>query len=359
MPWWSTAFDAGEAEAAAQAVRDRRLSQGPLVRDFERELAHYLNVPHVVAVSSGSSALLLSLLATGIGRGDEVIVPKRSWIATAHAVVLSGATPVFVETQKDMPLMDLSRLAEKVTSRTRAILPVHVNGRANDMDSLNEFARQRGLIVIEDAAQALGSHDSSGRPLGTLSAAGCFSLSVAKIISTGQGGFVATSDDEVAQRLRNQRTHGVEDTIEPDSWSSLGFNFRFTDVLASIGLVQLRALPDRVRRVREIYSMYEEGLAECDRVRLIPLQPWETGPYVEVLAEDRSALKMYLQMRGIETRLFYPDQDLASYLPGAEEQGFSRDLWRHGLYLPSGPSQSSEALAYVIEQVQQFDRKPV
>ena len=240
--WWQTEFTTGEAEAAARAISQGRLSQGELVAELEIKLGKYLGVRNVVATTSGSDALLLSLWAAGVLPGDEVLVPNRTWIATAHSVSLLGAIPIFVDTEVNQPVISLSDLKNKVTSRTKAVIPVHLNGRNAHIDEVLKFGEDFGIRVIEDAAQALGSKDSSGSFLGTKSLAGCFSLSVAKVISSGQGGFIATSHDDFAAQLRAMRTHGIENVIDPGEWGRLGFNFRFTDVLASIGLEQLKKM---------------------------------------------------------------------------------------------------------------------
>jgi len=351
IPWWATNFTSGEAEAAAGAITNRHLSQGSVTELFEQALAKYLGVPHVVAVTSGTSALTLALMAHGIGPGDEVLVPNRTWIATAHSVQILGATPVFIDTEPDRPVMDVSTVHRHVTSRTKVVIPVHMNGRSVNMEAVNAFAAAAGLVVIEDAAQALGSRDQQGRALGTLSKAGCFSLSVAKIISTAQGGIVATRDAVIDARLRAIRTHGVENTIEPNTWIMPGFNFRFTDILASIGLVQLGLLPGRVNRQRQVYDLYEEGLKSSDSVRLIPQQVGEVGPYIEVLTKDRDRLVEFLKLRGIETRIFYPDLDTAPYWNFDEGLVNSRVFGQEGLYLPSGPSVTDEQIERVLAAV--------
>jgi dTDP-4-amino-4,6-dideoxygalactose transaminase len=354
IPWWATSFTSGEAEAAAGAITNRHLSQGSITEQFEQALAKHLGVPHVVAVTSGTSALTLALMAHGIGPGDEVLVPNRTWVATAHSVQILGATPVFIDTEPDRPVMDVATVHRHVTSRTKVVIPVHMNGRSVNMEAVNAFAAAAGLVVIEDAAQALGSRDQQGRALGTLSKAGCFSLSVAKIISTGQGGFVATRDAVINARLRAIRTHGVENTIEPNTWIMPGFNFRFTDILASIGLVQLGLLPGRVNRQRQVYDLYEEGLKGSDLVRLIPQQVGEVGPYIEILTKDRDRLVEFLKLRGIETRIFYPDLDTAPYWNFDEGLVNSRVFGREGLYLPSGPSITNEQIERVLAAVIEY-----
>ena len=354
--WWQTEFTTGEAEAAAKAITEGRLSQGPIVAEFERLLANYLGVRQVVATTSGSDALLLSLWAANVLPGDEVLVPNRTWIATAHAVSLLGAIPIFVDTDVDNPVISLSDLRNKVTSRTKAVIPVHLNGRDAHIDEVLEFGEIYGIKVIEDAAQALGSKDASGTFLGTKSLAGCFSLSVAKVISSGQGGFVASNHDDFAARLRAMRTHGIENVIEPGKWDMLGFNFRFTDVLASIALEQFKKLGLRLSRLREIYNRYEVGISGLVNFQMIPLNidGGEIGPYIEILSNDRESLITYLMQHGIESRKFYPDMDTANYFKATKENPNSRVFGSDGLYLPSGPSLTNDSIDYVLTTMGNF-----
>ena len=356
IPWWQTEFLTGEAEAASAAISAGRLSQGPIVLEFEHYLRDYLGVRNVVATTSGSDALLLSLWAAGIQPGDEVLVPNRTWIATAHAVSLLGAIPIFVDTDVDNPVISLFDLRNKVTSRTKAVIPVHLNGRNAHIDEIIKFGEDFGIKVIEDAAQALGSKDTSGSFLGTKSLAGCFSLSVAKVISSGQGGFIATNHDDFAARLKAMRTHGIENVIEPGKWDMLGFNFRFTDVLASIALEQFKKLELRLSRLREIYNRYEVGMTGLANIRMIPLNldGGEVGPYIEILSDDRELLVKHLLRNNIESRKFYPDLDTASYFKATKENPNSRIFGSDGLYLPSGPSLSNDSIDFVLSALVNF-----
>lgn len=357
IPWWQTEFKTGEAEAAARAINEGRLSQGELVFELENRLKEYLEVSNVVATTSGSDALLLSLWAAKIIPGDEVLVPNRTWIATAHAVCLLGAVPVFVDTDVGQPVISLADLENKVTPRTKAVIPVHLNGRNAHIDEVLNFGEEHGIKVIEDAAQALGSRDLSGSFLGTKSLAGCFSLSVAKVISSGQGGFIATNHDGFAAELRLMRTHGVENVIEPGEWIRCGFNFRFTDVLASIGLEQLKKIDLRLERLRTIYNQYEVGLHKNKSVQLIKydIENGEVGPYIEVLCSNRERVFAYLNSKGIETRKFYPDLDQAKYFGESTLNLNSRTFGRNGLFLPCGPSLLDETVQVIIRELNEFD----
>lgn len=330
---------------------------GPVTKEFETHLAELLEVPYVVATTSGTTALLMALIACDVGPGDEVIVPNRTWIATAHAALLLGAKPVLAEVQRDYPIVDADAIEPLVTSRTKVIMPVHLNGRSADMKRINEIARANGLRVVEDAAQALGSRNRFGF-LGAQSDIGCFSLSVAKIIATGQGGYLATRDESLAKRLVSIRTHGVTDVINP-VYTGFGFNFRYNDVQASIGLAQLSRLAGRIERANEIYRMYEKGLADVPGVRVVPadIGGGQIPIYIEILCDRRQQLVDFLAARGIQTRPFYPDLDTAPHLRTNREFPNSRRFGEQGLFLPSGGEQPLENVKSVIEAIHVWSGK--
>lgn len=185
-----------------------------MVAEFEKRFAEYLGVKHAIAVSSGSSALLVALLASGVGLGDEVITQNRAWISVAHAIRLLGAQPVLVDVDRDVQVMNIEGLDDLITMKTKAVVPVHMNGYPPDMEKLSHICRRRGIALIEDSAQALGS-SFKGVALGTFGTVSCFSFSMAKLLSSGQGGMLVTMNDDFARVARNMRTHGVESTFDP------------------------------------------------------------------------------------------------------------------------------------------------
>jgi perosamine synthetase len=357
VPYWRTTFSNGEVSAIAEAISNEHVSQGPVVAEFERKLAAYLGMPYAVATTSGSMALLMSLMAANVGPGDEVIVPNRTWIATAHAPFLLGAKVVLVDVEQGRPIIDANLIEQAITKRTKAIIPVHMCGRSADMRAINEVAHRNKLTVIEDAAQALGSKNADGY-LGTQSDMGCFSFSVAKIISTGQGGFITTRSQETYRRLIALRTQGVGDVINA-TWTIPGFNFRFTDVLAAIGNVQLGLLSSRIDKVKKIYKMYEEGLKKSTSTKIIPvnLDGGEVPIYVEALCTDRLGLIDFLAARGIQCRPFYPDLDKAEYLSNSGEYPNSKPFSLNGVYLPAGPDQSHGNVQLVIAAIYEFESR--
>lgn len=354
IPYWRTTFNNGEAEAIAQAITHEHVSQGPVVAEFERQLAAYLGVPYVVATTSGSTALLMSLWAAGVGPGDEVIVPNRTWIATAHAPFLLGAKVKLVDVEAGRPIIDAELIEKAITERTRAIIPVHLCGRSADMRAINEIAQRYKLTVIEDAAQALGSRNADGF-LGTQSDMGCFSFSVAKIIATGQGGFIATRNEEIYRKLIAMRTHGVGDIVNAE-WDRPGFNFRFTDILAAVGIVQLKLLPERIEKVKAIYKLYQEGLAGLPFIKLIPvdLEAGEIPVYIETLCENRQELIDFLDNKGIQCRPFYPNLNHARYFNNNGVYPNSIPFGQMGIYLPAGPEQPVSNIHQVISAIREF-----
>ena len=352
--WWRTTFGEEEKRRIGAAIDGEHISQGQVTAAFEQALGELLGVPHVVATTSGSMAILMALMALGVGPGDEVIVPNRTWIATAHAPHLLGAKVRLVDVLPDLPIMDVSLVEAAITSRTRAIIPVHLNGRSSDLAALNALAARNGIPVVEDAAQALASRNADGF-LGTQATMGCFSLSVAKIIATGQGGFTVTRDEAIYKRLLALRTHGVSDVIHAQ-WTSPGFNFRFNDILASVGLAQLGRLEGRIERVRAIYQRYQRALSRMDFIRLLPvdLDAGEIPIYIETLVPRREELMAFLSARGIQTRPFYPDLNQAAYFENHQAFPRSEHFGKQGLFLPSGPEQPMAAIETVLEALGQF-----
>ena len=306
-----------EANAAAAVVRSGWLTQGPKVAEFEHAVADYCGTAHAVAVSNCTTALHLALIVLDIGPGDEVICPSMSYIATANAIVHSGATPVFADVNPETYNLDPDAAEAAITPRTRAIMPVHQIGMPADMDRFNEIGRKHGIKIFEDAACAIGSR-YKGRLIGGHSEMACFSLHPRKIITTGDGGLITTNNSEYADRLRLLRQHGmsIPDTVRHgakkviiESYTEVGYNYRLTDVQAAIGIEQLKRLDWIVERRRAIASRYTAALAGHPWLRP-PVEPHcatsNFQSYAVRLAADapisRNDLMQCMLDRGIATR---------------------------------------------------------
>jgi dTDP-4-amino-4,6-dideoxygalactose transaminase len=266
-----------EATAAAEAVRSGWVAQGPRVAEFETRFADHVGAPHAVAVSSCTTALHLSLALLGLGPGDEVVVPSFSFIATANCVVYVGSTPVFADVEPADGNLSVRTVEPVITERTRAVVVVHQGGMPADVEPLRRLCAGRGIALVEDAACAAGSR-YSGAPVGSGSALAAWSFHPRKLLTTGEGGMLTTTDAEWAARARRLREHGMNVSAadrhlsrQPviESYLEVGFNFRMTDVQAAIGLVQLAKLDAMVRRRRELAARYHELLAGVPGLRTV------------------------------------------------------------------------------------------
>ena len=356
IPWWRVNFSEDDIAKVSESIRNEKMSMGSVTEEFEHRMGETLDVPYVVATSSGSIALLMSMMALGIEAGDEVIIPNRTWIATAHAPMILGAKPVLVDVLPDRPIMDTSLIKEKISSRTKAIIPVQLCGCAVNMEEVWEIAKEYNFAVVEDTAQGLFSK-YNGTYMGTQSEIGCFSMAVSKLVSTGQGGFVVTRNKELYEQMKLMRTHGVANVNAATPFTRMGFNFRYTDIHASIGLVQLDKVNERIESLKKLYEKYKSGLSGLNFLKLISvdIERGEIPLYIEVLVEEREKLVEYLLSNNIETRLFYPDLDSAIHLKCTGDFPNAHLFGRQGLVLPCGPDQPLENVDRVLRLLQTYN----
>lgn len=357
-PFWLPEVKDLDAEFVLKPLKDNFLNDGSYTTEFERALANLLGVRETVAVTSGTTALFLSLYALGVGAGDEVLVPDVTFVATANAVVLTGATPVLVDVEPDSLQLSAEACEQALTSRTRAIVPVHVSGRPVAMTSLLELAASRELAVVEDAAEALLSK-YQGRYLGTLGEAGCFSLSPNKTITTGQGGFVATDSEQVATRLRELKDQGrqLRGTGGADRHDVVGFNFKFTNMQAAVGLAQLTYLKSRAERQCAIYQQYREELAELEEVQFLQTdsQGGTVPQWTDALVERRDELFEYLEERSAHCRKFWhPMHSHKPYRRPDSEFPVASALVPRALWLPSAFQLTEADVSEICEQIREF-----
>ena len=339
------------------------LSQGDLMlrrqlADFEDNLASFVGTKYAVGVSSGTDALHLTLRAAGVGPGDEVITVSHTFVATAAAIHHAGAIPVLVDIGDDR-CMNVELVEAAITPLTKAIIPVHVNGRLCDTGNLTEIAQNRGLLVIEDAAQAMGA-SFSGTRAGSIGLAGCFSFYPAKLLGAfGDGGAVVTSSDEIADKLRLLRNHGRTDDGDIALWS---FNSRLDNLQAAILDLKLRQVPDWIAWRREIAALYHQRLSDISQIDLPP-PPVSEGPYFdayqnyEIEAEDRDRLVAHLNDSGIEVFIQWGGKGVHQFkalglnrfdLPRTER------LFQRNLMLPMHTELSDDQVKYVADTVRDF-----
>ena len=325
--------DVGEEEAAAVAevLASGQLTMGPKVAELEAELARACEVEHVVAVSSGTAALHLAVLALGLREGDEVLVPAYTFPATANVVALSGAQPVLVDVDSDTFNLDLERVAAAVTPRTRAVLGVHLFGRPLPWEELERAVPER-VVLVEDAAGALGARRGA-RACGGLGRAGCLSFHPRKIVTTGEGGAVTTNDAGLADVVRRARHHGW-DPPEYRSMRAPGLNYRLSDILCAVGIPQVRRLGELLatrQRLADAYAERLAGVVELPSADKGDMHGWQA--YV-VHVDRRDEVLAGLRARGIEAQIgTYSLPLLDAYRQQGEFPG-ARRAFERALALP-------------------------
>jgi perosamine synthetase len=346
-----------EAEAARKYLESGAwLTEFRETRSFEQRLRDLTGARHCTAAPSGTLALFLALKACDIGPGDEVIVPDFTMAASATAVMLAGASVVFADIDPQTLGLDAGCVDRALTPRTRAVMFVSINGRApSGLASQFDRWRTKGLRIIEDAAQSLGSF-IDGRHLGTLGDCGCLSFSSQKLVTTGQGGAVLTGDDAIARKMHLLRDFGRVEGGS-DHYQSVGWNLKFTDLQAVVGNSQMDRIAAIIERKRALYAAYVDGLSgiegiELPETDLTQVTPW----FVDVLVDRhrKAALMQHLKERGIGSRPFYPALHTQPAFERTQDFPVAVDISERGLWLPSSLKVTDEQVASICQMIRAF-----
>lgn len=337
------------------------LARGDLIMradndEFEKRLAEFVSTKYAIGLNSGTDALFFSLLALGIKKGDEVITVSHTFIASIAVIVQVGATPVLIEVGEDFE-MDVSKIEAAITEKTKAIIPVHYNGRMADMDKIMEIAKKHNLYVIEDAAQGLGS-SINGKKAGSIGNTGCFSFYPAKVLGCfGDGGGLTTNDEKIIEKIKFLRDHGQKTKTE---LVCFGWNSRLDNLQAAVLNVKMNYLPKWLKRRREIAKIYSERLAGIKQIRT-PFgfeseNRYDVFQNYVLRAERRNELYEFLKEQGVETLIKDP---VSNHLqPGLGilhlNLPFTDQLAKEVISLPMYPELTNEQLEYVIKCVKDF-----
>ena len=357
VPHFESNVGAAERDAVARVVESGWITEGKEAAAFVAELQALTGAPYAVLAPNGTLALAMALLALNIGPGDEVIVPAATFIGSATAVTLVGATPVFCEVESIHYQMTAPHVDQKRTGRTKAIMPVHLYGATCAMEELLPYAQRNNLYVVEDAAQAIGI-TRNGQHAGTFGIVAGMSFFADKSVTTGEGGLVMTTDARLYQRLREIRNQGRSDRgyyVHP----TIGYNFRMTDVQTAMGRVQLARLPDTKGQKLRVYAGYQKGLTGLPVTLLEADAVTDFIPHRAVAKfDDARRAEVFLRARGVDTRTTFmpmPYQPCYADLPSASQRfANAQALYDRGLMLPSYPTLSDEAVVYVCAQIRAY-----
>lgn len=332
------------------------LTEFKKTREFEQMIASYVGSKYASVVSNGTVSLAIASMALGLKEGEEVIVPDYTMIASANSVVLAGAKPVLVDIDPRDLSLDLDLTEKAITKKTKAIMLVSLNGRCPRVERFVDLARKHNLFLIEDAAQSLGSKHK-GKHLGIFGSIGSFSFAAPKIITTGQGGALVTDDEELYQKILRIKDFGrAKSGI--DYHEVMGYNFKFTDLQAVIGIEQMKKLSWRVERKKEIYGLYKDLLEDVGGIEFIDTNLEDVSPwFIDILVEekDRESLIAFLHDKGIGTRPFYPA--IHTQKPYLQVKGSFKNAEHvsgRGLWLPSSSFLTDDQIKYIAQTIKDF-----
>lgn len=364
-------IDADDIAAVVETLQSPFLTQGPKVEEFEQVVADYVGAKYAVAFSNGTAALHGACYAAGIGQGDEVITSPITFVATSNAVLYCGGTPVFADIDAKTYNINPVEIEKKITSKTKAIMPVDFTGQPVDIDAIMDIAKRHNLVVIEDGAHSLGA-SYKGRKIGSQADMTMFSFHPVKPITTGEGGIITTNNEEYYEKLKLFRSHGIQKTpyaIEQGDWyyemTELGFNYRMNDIQATLGLSQMKKLDEFIDRRREIAALYDEKLVGIQGV-ILPeqLEEMESGWHLYMIQLNQKVLKksrreIFDEMRGmnIGVHVHYIPVYWQPYYKGL---GYGRGIcpvaeawYEQAMTLPIYPGMLEEDLEGVRQALQQ------
>jgi len=367
IPLFKPCLGSDELNALAEIFEAGWIGLGPKTAEFEARFAEYIGTGYAIGVNSCTAALHLAMMAQDIGPGDEVIVPTLTFVSTAHAVAYVGATPVFCDIEPDTLCISVDDLKQKITLRTKAVIPVHLGGHPCDMDAVAEAIAGRDVKVIEDVANAAGG-EYKGRKLGGIGDIGCFSFEAKKNMTTGDGGMITTNDGSIVDRLRRLRWVG----IDRDTWkrfsggssytwyyevSELGYKYNMNDIQAAIGLAQLRKLDRFNAEKRRIREKYIEQLADVPWLECPVERPWAHGAYwlFIVKVDRRDEFMTHLSQREIVTGMHFMPVHLHPYYRGFPANVPVADsVWKKIVSLPLFVGMRDDQIAEVVEAIKSF-----
>jgi len=334
-------------------------SLGTFIKEFEDKFSSFCGAKYGIATSSGTTSLHLALATLGISKGDEVIIPTLTHICCCNMVTLTGAKPVLVDSEESTWNIDVNKIKEKITKKTKAIMPVHLYGHPVDMDPILDLAEDHDLLVIVDSAEAHGA-EYKGRKVGGIGDVECFSFYANKIITTGEGGMIVTNNEEWNAKAKKLRDQGYE-AERRFLHRELGFNYRMTNLQAALGVAQMERIEEFVRRRRKNAEIYTSLLADTVGIATPPEAKWAKNVYwmYRILVEDDFGLSAgqlmeYLNQKGIATRpVFYPihKQPLYSRLFRKQRFPIAEEVSRKGINLPSGNTLTEEQIRYVCRNI--------
>tara|TARA_Y100001970_G_scaffold285174_1_gene404181 strand:+ start:2153 stop:3244 length:1092 start_codon:yes stop_codon:yes gene_type:complete len=328
------------------------ITENKVTTKFEQKFAKIVNSKYSVAYPNGTLTILSILLALGVKRNDEVIVPNYTMVATANAVILAGAKPILCDISNQNLCLDVNKVIKKINKKTKALIYVTLNGRSGNLDKIQKICNKKKIYLIEDSAHSIGSY-LKNKHHGTFGIASSFSLSMPKLITTGQGGFVVTNNFKIFNKIKELKNFGRK-TDGNDIYFSTGYNFKFTDLQSSLGLSQIRNISYRAKQKKMIFKNYYNELKKIKEIEMFKFNNNETPWFVDIYLKNPNKLKNYLKKFNIMSRNVYPPLNTLKIfnLKGSFET--SEYYCRRGLWLPSSINLSKKDIKFITNKIKNF-----
>ena len=361
IKWWNIKFDKNIKKVINKVFFYKSFSLGPITKKLETELAKYLKVKNVIAVNNGSNGMLLSLLSLELKPNDEIIIPNIGWISLINSLKILNLKPVIIDVEKNRPLINIDQIKKKITKKTKAIIPVHMNGRISNMNKLLDLAKKHKIYIIEDAAQSFGVKFKK-KFLGSCGDIGVFSMSMTKLLCSGQGGFLVVKNSKLAEKLKIMRSQGQKNVFRIErKWKNFGFNFKITDMQSAIALYQLKKIKKYFKKIKSNFVNYEKLLLDYSNFiypAYIDYKNGEIPLYNEFICKNRNNLANFLKKNNIETRKFYPNLNKVEYISIKKKNYPNSKIFEtNSLYLPSGPDLKLKEIKKTVRVIKNFYKK--
>tara|TARA_B100000787_G_scaffold151383_1_gene124382 strand:- start:196 stop:1281 length:1086 start_codon:yes stop_codon:yes gene_type:complete len=328
------------------------ITENKVSKKFEVEFSKLVKSKYSIVYPNGTLTILSILLALGIKKNDEVIVPNYTMVATANAVKLAGGKPILCDIENQNLCLDPSQLLLKINKKTKAVIYVTLNGRSGFIDKIKKICSQKKIFLLEDSAHSIGSYYKD-KHHGTFGIASSFSLSMPKLITTGQGGFVVTNDKKLAERINEIKNFGRRSDGN-DIYFSTGYNFKFTDIQAALGLSQLKDIKYRIKKKKQIFKNYYDELSKINGIQMFTFKKNETPWFCDIYINNPKKLQEYLKSFNIMTRLVYPPLNSLKILKAKGDFKNSIYYCNRGIWLPSSINLSKKEIKFIISKIKNF-----
>ena len=353
--WFEPKINNLDYNILRSTFKNNFISEGKVTSFLEKKIAKFLKIKNVVMTSSGTSALYLALRSLNISPKDEVILPNITYVATLNAVKLTGAKPVLADVNKNTSLLDLSEIKKKISKKTKAIIFVHISGRAGNFDEILKFAKLKKIKIIEDAAEAFGSKYKNKR-IGTFGDLGCFSFTPTKIITSGQGGAVVANNKKLTNQIRHLKDQGrtVKKVGGDDQHDLFGGNFKFNDILASVLIPQILKINNYLSKAKKINNFYRKKLQKVKEIQFYEKAKGETCIWTEIKANKRDQLFNFLLKKNIKCRKIWKPLSSFKHVQNNHKMSNSYLISNKVLWLPSGLDLTDKELKKICSQIKKF-----